>query len=345
MRLRSQELSDSLERNGLLPIYYVTGDEPLQLNEAVDAIRRAARERGVQERIVLNVGVGFDWRTLLEEETNLSLFSDRRLIELRLGTHKPGGTGGAILSTYAATTAANILLISGERIDKKGRQTKWFKALDRAGAIVQIWPIEAAKLPDWIARRVQHSNKRIDHEAAQVIADHVEGNMLAADQEIKKLCLLIKHDRITAADVMNLINDCTRFEVFSLIECAYAGKSRRVVRMLNGLRSEGVDVMAVYGPMAWDFRRLCRIAYGYHQGRPLNTLFPQHHVFGEQQKPAIRLILKRHPIKKLYDFLRWINALDTLIKSSDKVLAWDALLAVLLALSGRETTLTALRYA
>ena len=219
MRLRADQLADNLGRRGLSPIYYISGDEPLQMLEAADLVRRLAREQGCEERTVLDVVKGFDWNQLSQASANLSLFASRRLIELRLGSQKPGKEGASALLDYASRTdLEDVLLLTSDKIDKRIQQGRWFKALDLVGVTVQIWPIEPDRLPDWIRQRMQSYGKKMDRDAASLIAERVEGNLLAARQEIDKLALLVDKDVVDLKDAMEAVSDSSRFEVFDLIE-------------------------------------------------------------------------------------------------------------------------------
>ncbi len=335
MQLRAEQLPDEIERKGLSPVYLISGDEPLQLNEATDLIRLKAREQGVEERVLLDVATGFDWYRLIEESASMSLFTSRRLIELRMGSSKPGRDGGKVLTEYAEQLSRdNILLITSDRLDKRVQQSKWYKSLNKVGVTIQVWPIDTDRLPNWIRQRVQKYNKHITVDAAQLIADRVEGNLLAASQEIDKLCLLIDHNEITADDVIAAVIDSARYDVFELTECAYANNTKRLLRILNGLKSEGMEPMAIYGALIWDYRRLCTIAYHFDNGSTLEKLFAEYRIWDNKRKQAIKSILNRHNVKKLYELLRQANSLDRKIKSAEKHTAWDAILTLLLAFSG-----------
>jgi DNA polymerase III subunit delta len=335
MQVKVEQLPAEINRKGLSPIYLLSGDEPLQLNEASDFIRHKARESGVEERIVLDVAKDFDWNRLIEENASMSLFASTRLIELRMGTSKPGLAGGKVLTEYAEQFAGdNVLLITCNKLEKRIQNSKWYKSLNKVGVTTQVWPIDAGKLPNWIRQRIKKHNKTISEDAAQLIADRVEGNMLAASQEINKLCLLVDSDEITVDDVVSAVTDSTRFDVFDLIECAYANETKRLLRMLDGLKSEGLDPMAIYGPLMWDYRRLCTMGYHFSNGVTLDKLFADYRIWDNKRKQAIKSILQRHDINKLYKLLKQANALDRTIKSAEKHTAWDALLGLLLAFSG-----------
>ena len=242
MRLRPDQISTTLDKQGLASIYYISGDEPLQMLETADQIRIYARDNGFDERNILDVDKAFDWNQLGEIGANLSLFATRRLIELRLGTHKPGREGGVALVEYCAQlNPDNVLLITGNKIDKQAQKTKWFTALDSSGITIQVWPVEASKLPGWITSRARGLGKEISREAASLICDKVEGNLLAARQEIEKICLSVDNDGIELRDVMDAVSDNARFDVFTLIELTMQGKTDQIIRMLHGLRSEGIE--------------------------------------------------------------------------------------------------------
>lgn len=335
MQLALEKAMTKVERDGIPPIFMISGDEPLQMTEASDEIRSKARQQGITERVLLEVVTGFDWNKLIEESMNMSLFSSKRLLELRMGSSKPGREGSKILIEYAKKlNDANILLITAGKVDKQTQKSKWYTTLNSLGIMVQVWPIDFPQLPQWISQRVKKHNKSIDHDAAQCIADYVEGNLLVASQEIKKLCLLIGDDRITVEAVMEAVTDNARFNVFSLLECAYANEPDRLLRMLNGLKNEGIEPMAIYGPIIWDYRRLCFLAYHLSQGEKLNDLFAKYRIWGDTRKQAIRKVLHRHSVKHLYVLLTKANKVERMIKSSDKKMAWDALLALLFNFSG-----------
>lgn len=335
MRLRAEQLVTNLKKSGLAPIYLVSGDEPLQVMECADAIRHHAQQQGFAERIVFDVAGGFDWDSLLNEVATISLFSSKRLLELRMGSAKPGKEGGSILVKYAKNPPTdNVLIITAERLDKQAQQTKWFGALDKAGVAVQIWPVDAGQLPDWIKQRVAKHGKQIGIAAATLIADRVEGNLLAAKQEIDKLCLLINKSEITTDDVLAAVSDSTRFSVFELIETALTANTTRTIRMLNGLRSEGVEPGNIYGILMWELRRLCSMAYLVKTGTPLEKIFTEYRVWDNGRKHAIKAALRQHRIEDLHRLLRFAVQIDRKIKSSDRIIVWDILQAFLLTMTG-----------
>jgi DNA polymerase-3 subunit delta len=336
MRLRAEQLAANLKKSGLAPIYLICGDEPLQVLECADAIRQHARQQGFEERMVLDATGGFDWNSLLNEISMLSLFSTKRLLELRMGSTKPGKEGGGALMQYAENPPAdNVLIITSERLDKQAQQTKWYTALDKAGITIQIRPIDAAQLPAWIQSRVAGQGKQIGIAAATLVADRVEGNLLAAKQEIDKLCLLVTRPEITPDDVLAAVSDSTRFDVFELIETALSANTAKTIRMLDGLRSEGVEPGNIYGVLMWELRRLCSMAHQVKNGTPLERIFTDHRIWDNDRKQAIKITLRQHRTENLRRLLRFAVQIDRKIKSSDRMIVWDILQAFLLSMAGQ----------
>ncbi len=337
MRLRPEQLPSHLKRGELAPVYFVSGDEPLQKLESVDSIRQAARNNGYEERSVFNVDKSFDWNALHHAGDNLSLFASKRIIELRMGSPKPGKEGGkAIIEFLEADNPDTLLIISADKMDRAAQNNKWVKLLEQTGVLIQVWPVNPGQLPGWIQSRLQASNRRIAMDAARLIAQRVEGNLLAARQEIEKLLLLIDKDTIETTDILNTVADSSRYDVFDMIESAYLGKADRTLTMLSGLRKEGAEPLALFGAFMWDFRRTCTIASESEQGANLDKLFSTYRIW-DQKKRAMTAILTRHTCKKLQHLLTYCARIDRAMKSSNKDYAWDQLTMLLLAIAGIET--------
>ena len=335
MRLRADQLQGHLSKSSLAPVYLISGDEPLQVLECADTIRKHARQKDYSERIVFDVAAGFDWNSLMDETAALSLFATKRLLEVRLGSGKPGKEGGAVLAEYAANPPADtVLLITSDKIDKQSQQTKWYSALDKTGVTIQVWPIASAELPAWIQQRGRQLGKQINIEAAGMIAQRVEGNLLAARQEIEKLCLLTENEQIIAQDVLIAVSDSARFDVFEMIRAALTGNAARAIRMLRGLESEDAEPMAVLGALMWDFRPICTLAWLKENGTSLEQAFAMQRTW-DNKKPGIKAALQRHQAADLYKLLRYAIRIERKLKSADRILGWDMLEEFLLALSGR----------
>ena len=334
MRLKVEHIASHLVRSGLAPVYYLNGDEPLQMMEAADQIRQFARNNGVEERVILHVDKDFDWNRLHQEGASMSLFASRRLIELRLGAHKPGKHGALALIEYTANAGADtVLLITGARIDKRTQQTKWHKAVDKAGVTIQIWPIEPTRLVDWISQRLHQQGKNIQSHAALLIAQRVEGNLLAARQEIDKLCLLFNKTDIDSVDVINSVSDSARFDVFALIEYAYLGHTERVARMLRGLKNEGVEAIGIFGALMWEFRRTCAAAHAISKGGAREKVFYSLQIWQQRQR-AVNAVLERLTTEQLTGLLREAGRIDKTIKGTMYGDAWNQIEGFLFRLAG-----------
>ena len=334
MRLKSEQLPAHLNRPGLLPVYYISGDEPLQLQEAGDLIRARARELGYEERTILEVDTGFDWGRLHEAGANLSLFSSKRIIELRLGGHKPGREGGAALADYAANNSPdNLLLLTSERIDRKAQQAKWFKALERCGGCIQVWPVGPAELPGWIMARCRRQDKRIARETAALIAQRVEGNLLAAQQEIDKLALLVDQTDIDGEAVLNMVVDSARYDVFDLIENVFAGKPERVSRMLRGLRNEGIEALNVYGALMWGFRRAASVSHEIARGKPKEQVFGAYRIL-ERHRKGLNMLMRRYGPDRLSALLVEALEVDKALKGVVEADSWRLLETFMFTLAG-----------
>lgn len=334
MQLKADKLSSYLEQHGLAPVFTISGDEPLQSLECADQVRAYARNNGFEERLLFNVERGFDWNQLRDAGASMSLFSSKRLIELRLGEQKPGREGGTALIDYIGAPATDdVLLITMARIDKQGQQTKWYKALDKAGITIQIWPVETAQLPAWIINRARQLGKRMDKEAATLIADRMEGNLLAAKQELEKLCLLVETPGIGVQDVMEAVTDSARFDVFSMIEFALAGKTDRILRMIRGLKNEGAEPMGIFGPLMWECRRLCSMAHEIESGTARDRVFAKYNIW-PKRKPAINALLKRMDAAALGALLRQATLLDRALKGAYRADPWELMENFLFRIAG-----------
>jgi len=337
MRLRPEQLKTHLERSGKMPVYFVSGDEPLQKLESIDLIRNHYQKQGYDERFVFEVNKSFDWNQINEASSNLSLFSNNKIIELRMVAPKPGRQGGIFLQQYVENENNDtVLIISSDKIDKGTQNNKWVKAIDKAGLMIQVWPIGPAQLPGWIQARMQNRQKKITHDAARLIAERVEGNLLAAQQEIEKLLLLIEKDRIDIEDIMGAVADSSRYNVFDMLESAFVGNIDRTLLMLNGLKNEGTEPLLLFGALMWEYRRLCSIAYEYEAGTQLENIFRSYRIWDQKKRP-ITSVLKRHTSKSLDRLLNYCAVIDKTLKSGQRDRAWDQFSTLLLAIAGINT--------
>lgn len=256
MKLAIDNLAAHL-RGGLSPCYLVSGDEPLRAAEAADSIRAAARAAGFTEREVHFVERAADWANIRASAGTLSLFGDRRILEIRLDTAKPGKEGGAALVALAEAAGPELLLlVLTGRIDPDGQKSAWCRALDERGAWIPVWDVDVGRLPQWLAQRCRRAGLEPTPAALQLLADRVEGNLLAAQQEIDKLALLVPAGALDAEQVLGAVVDSARYDVFALGEAVLSGDAARALRLLEGLRSEGVEPTLVLWSLVRELRRL-----------------------------------------------------------------------------------------
>ena len=256
MKFNSDTLGPHLEQQ-LLPAYLVSGDEALLTAEATDAIRARARAKGFTERETYFMERGGDWNDIRASAANLSLFAERRIVEIRMASGKPGNTGSAaIVALLENKDPDRLILISTPKLDRDAQSSEWVRAIETHGALIQVWPVDASKLVGWLRGRAKRLNMTAEDDALEILAERTEGNLLAAHQELEKLRLLVKGDRISADDVFASVADSARFDVFQLGECALAGDASRALRMIEGLRAEGVEPTLVLWSLSKSVRDL-----------------------------------------------------------------------------------------
>lgn len=336
MKLYFDKLDAHL-RQGLQPVYLLSGDEPLQLMEAGDAIRRRARETGFAEREVLHVEPGFDWNTLLASSGAMSLFAEQRLLELRMPGGKPGREGGKILAEYAANPPPDtVLLIISGKLDSRQQQSKWYKAIDKAGVVMTLWPIEASALPEWVMRRMRGRGLQPTPEAARLLAERVEGNMLAAVQEIEKLRLRYGECEVDVAMVEEGVIDSARYGLFELVDTALLGNVPRISRAMQGLRAEGVEPVLVLWALLRELRVLVQLSHCVEQGASIDSAFGRFRIW-QTRKAAVRAALQRHTGKRWQLLVRRAGRIDRIIKGAEPGSPWDELLQLTLLMAGVRT--------
>lgn len=340
MRVRPEQLAARL-RKTLAPLYLVFGEEPLQSLEAADAIRAAAREQGHAERECLTVETGFDWNLLRQRASSPSLFAGGRLLELRLGSAKPGDAGAKALTEYAERPASDlVLLITAGKLDWNTQKGRWFAALDAAGVVVAAMPIELSQLPAWIDRRLRSRGLKPTLDAVTLLSERVEGNLLAAAQEIEKLALLIDGRELTVEAVLAAVGDSARYSIYDFVDAALLGQSERVVRILDGLRGEGVEPVLVNWALHREVRVLVALAFARGQRQPLETVFAafaaRKQPVWDKRKPPLLQALRRLTLVQCRQLLRACAYVDRLAKGVEAGSPWDALQATGLRLAGLE---------
>jgi DNA polymerase-3 subunit delta len=325
-QVRGDQLEAHLAR-ALAPLYVVHGDEPLLAMEAADAIRAKARRDGYTEREVHLVERHYDWDRLAAAAAALSLFASRRLIELRIPSGKPGTDGAAAITAYCAALQPDIVtLVTLPRLDRAGQNSAWFGALSAAGVVVNVFPVERRALPLWIGARLARQKQRAAEDALAFVADCVEGNLLAAHQEIQKLGLLYPPGDLAFEQVRDAVLDVARFEVSQLSEAMLSGDRARLARVLDGLAGEGEAPPRVLWVMADDVRAVTRVQRGLAEGRNAADLFREYRVWGEARQRLVAAAARRMAREALDAALAQAAAVDRTIKGLARSDPWDELL-------------------
>ena len=333
MQLKLDDLDSHLAR-GVKSLYVVHGDEPLLALEAGDAIRAAARKAGAAEREVMVVEPGFKWDAFLGANANASLFGDRKFVDLRIPSGKPGVEGGRALEAFAARpNPDHVTLITLPRLDRATQASAWFAALAGAGATVAVYPVEREALPRWIADRLARQRQRASAETLAFLADRCEGNLLAARQEIEKLALLLPEGALEHAAVEAAVADVARYDVFELSEAWLAGDATRAVRVLRALEAEGEAATLAVWQFAEDVHALAAVTTLMRNGTPAAAAVRTARVWGRRQA-AMERAARRVAPSLVAPLLVAAAALDALAKGIGRGNAWDDLETAALALAG-----------
>ena len=313
MKIRANQLSSYLQKS-LAPCYLVTGDEPLLVAEALDDIREAARARGFTSRELHVATTGFDWAQLTASTGNMSLFAEQRIVELRLPTGKPGRAGGqAIVDLVEQAGPELLFIVTGPKLDSGTAKSKWAKAVESKGISLPIWPIGVRELPGWIANRMRQAGLQPDRDAVSMIADRVEGNLLAGAQEIEKLRLLLGEGKVTAADVADAVANSSRYDVYKLTDAAMAGDASRAVKILGGLKAEGVEPVIVMWALTRELRTLATLDDAVRQGNDLGSAMQAVRVWNSRQG-LVRSCISRHPHGAFHRMLKASGRADAAAK-------------------------------
>ena len=337
MNVAADRLPDQLVR-GLAPLYVVVGDEPPAAQEAADAIRAAARAAGHSERTVHTVQGRYNWQAIFASGDNLSLFAERRLTEIRIPSGKPGVDGAKALEAYVARLPADTLtLVSLPGLDWKTMQSRWFSALANAGVVVEARPVDRSALPGWIERRLAKQGLRAERAALEFLADQVEGNLLAAQQEIDKLALLLPPGTVTLADVEQAVVDVSRLEADALADALYAGDGARFAQIVGDLRDAGEAVPAILWQVTAAVGLLLRLKLAVVQGDSLPAVMRTLWGRDKQRAPQIERALKRLGLAQVESALADLALIDRQAKGLERVGdPWDTLLRVGMTLAASD---------
>jgi DNA polymerase-3 subunit delta len=332
LKIQANQLSSHLLKS-LAPCYLVTGDEFLLVDEALDTVREAARKRGFMSRELHVATTGFDWHALTASTGNLSLFAERRIIELRLPTGKPGKAGSAVIIDLVEQSGPELLfIVTGPKLDRSSSASKWAKTIDQKGVSLPLWPIGVRELPGWIANRMRTAGLQPDRDAVTLIADRVEGNLLAAQQEIEKLRLILGEGKVSAEAVSDAVANSSRYDVYKLTDAALAGDANRSVKILGGLRAEGVEPVIVVWALTRELRTLATLDDVIRQGGDLGSAMQKSGVWRNRQG-LVRSCISRHQHGDFHKMLKATGRADAAAKGQRHGNPWHLATVVVVSLS------------
>ena len=336
MKIRPEQLQSHLSKE-LLAVYVISGDEPLLTQESADAVRLAARNKGFSGREVFHGEGKFDWGQLHNEANALSLFTEKKIIEVRISNGKPGDKGSkAICELCTNPNPDNLLLVILPKLERAAQNSKWVKALESSGAHIQVWPITGEQLPRWIKQRLLESNITANQQAVEILAERVEGNLLAAVQEIEKLKLLAIDGKVDAIMMSSVVADSARYNLFEFVDKVLAGDAQSAARSLRGLHSEGTDAIPLLWAITRELRILIKASEQISQGESRDRALKNAGVW-EKRLPLFRTAIQRCSAPHLRMLLYQAGAIDRGIKGMRKADVWDELTTLVLSLAGSQT--------
>lgn len=333
MWLKAEQLTTELKRQ-LAPIYFISGDEPLQLGEAADAVRQAAKKQGYENRELLIVDAHFSWSEFQQAADSLSIFSDKKIIDLRLPSGKPGAEGSKALVNYCERLPEDtLLLLTTGKIDKAAKKTKWVSTLETHGVAIQVWPLGGTDLVNWVQLRMQRKGLSTNKKGIGIIASRVEGNLLAANQEIEKLYVLYGEGTLTEEQIATVLVDTSRYDVFNLIDAALSAKVIRISKTLAGVRQEGIAAPIVLWALTREIRTLISIQHQLDMGQPRKKVLINNLVWDKRQKLVSDALtrLNQHSLKNM--LLLGAKA-DRQMKGQQEGDCWESLLEISLKMGG-----------
>jgi DNA polymerase-3 subunit delta len=317
----------------LAKVYLVAGDEPLLVDEALEQVRAAAMRAGFTSRELHTAERSFKWLDLLAGAENLSLFATRKIVEIRLATPKPGDEGSRTIQALCERNDPDTLVIVaiGEKLDSAAARSSWAKAIEEHGAVIEIWPIERGELPRWVQQRAVAMKLKLTGAAAQSLAERVEGNLLAADQEIKRLALTAAGREVDEAEVLEFVANSSRFDVFALADAVLAGETGRTFKILSGLRAEGIHPVQISWVLNRDISLLARLDYAVRHGDNLDGAMLRSGVWRRRQ-PLVKQALAKFKAPRLKALLAEAARVDAALKGVFPAEPWTTLTDLLIAL-------------
>ncbi len=334
MKISNDRIADQLDRQ-FAAAYLLSSDEPLLLSEAADALRKKAREQGYDTRELMFAERGFDWHELYASGANLSLFSQRRILEIRMPTGKPGKPGSTALQAYLADPPEDtLLLVLSGKLDRTNRSAAWVKAFEKKAVVFELAEVSRAQLPRWISARMQRAELTCSADAATLLAERVEGNLLAAAQEIEKLRLANGPGKVDAEMVLRSVADSQRFDIFKLADAALSGQAARSLKIIEGLRVEGVAVQLALWAFNSTLHQLAGVAWLIRDGMSPGAAMSKARVWSSRSA-LVSAALARHALPDLYRMLEGVARIDRASKGQGPGEPWSMLRELACEMSGR----------
>jgi len=329
MRLKPDQLGAALQK-GLAPVYFLSGDEPLQLGEMADAIRKTARLAAYNSREIFSVETGFSWNQLALSADSLSIFSDKKIIELRIPTGTVGTDGAKALTTYCERIPQDtLLLITAGKLASATLKSRWVEAIDKVGVVVQVWALEGQELLSWLQQRLQQRGLHAEPDGVRLLASRIEGNLLAADQEITKLYVLYGAAKLSTAQIFDAVADSSRYDVFKLMDAILLADLNRIIKILSGLRAEGIAAPVILWGLTREARSLIKIKLALASGQQKDIVFRNNQIW-DKRKALVERALNRLKANDLNRILILSAKADRQIKGQQSGDAWETLLAICL---------------
>lgn len=338
MQVKAEQLI-SQHKKSPLPVIWISGDESLLVQESCDEVRKYAKANGYLEREVLDVTPSFDWNLLLSSANSLSLFAERKLIDLRLNSSKLDNEAKKALHAYCENPGEdNLLLITSGKIEKASTKAKWFQNIEKQACFVQIWPINAQQLPQWIQRRLKQRGFTADPEAISLLCNRVEGNLLAADQEIEKLSMLTDETHLDPGVINAAVADSSRFSVFNLIDSTLLGHSPKALNILNHLKAEGTEPLQLVNLFCREIRVLINMREKIEEGQYPGAVMKEARIWSNRTQ-IIGTALENHTVKSLQRILNDAKTIDQSVKGFAHNNPWDEIIQLILNLANTPSPL------
>jgi DNA polymerase-3 subunit delta len=329
MRLKPEQLVGALQKN-IGAVYLFHGDEPLQIGELADLVRQAAKKAGFLQREIFSTDTGFEWSEITIAAQSMSIFGDKKVLDVRVPTGLFGNDGAKTLISYCEKLPADtILLITCGKLNAAGMKTRWFEAVDKVAITIQVRPLEGDELLEWLFKRLQQRGLNTDREGLLLLAERIEGNLLAAAQEIEKLYVLYGCITLSKEQIFEVVADSSRYDVFKLVDTILMGNANRIFRVLAGLKSEGVAPPVVLWGLMREARTICKIKIELQEGKSKDIVFRNHQIW-DKRVSLVEKTLRRLSPAKLLDILTLCAKADRQAKGQESGDVWETILAVCL---------------